>query len=63
MLLLNSAPPLAMPVPLSVSTPVLVMPWPLRSSAAPLLTIIAPVPNAVALPALSTPALTVVTPV
>ena len=59
-LLLSKAPPLLMPVPRSVRAPVLVIIWPLRSSAPVLLTKIAPVPKAVALPACSTPALTVV---
>ena len=51
-----------MPVPFKVSTPVLVMVWPLRSKAAPLVTPIAPELKAVALPALTVPALMVVPP-
>ena len=59
-----SAPPLEMPVPLSVkaSAPI---DWPFKSSTAPEATVVpaAVVPNAEALPSLSVPALTVVTPV
>ena len=61
-LLLSRAPPLLMPVPLSVSAPVLVIVWPFRSSAAPEVTDTAPLPRAVALPALSVPASMVVSP-
>ena len=57
-----NSPPLLIPEPFKVSTPVLVMVWPLRSSAAPLATEMAPVPNAVALPALSVPPEMVVPP-
>ena len=61
-LVLSKAPPLLMPVPRSVRAPVLVIIWPLRSSAAPEVTDTAPVPRAVALPALSVPVLMVLAP-
>ena len=59
-LLLVSAPALPMPVPEMVSA--LLMLWPLRSSAAPLATVPALVPSAVALPSSTLPAFTVVAP-
>jgi hypothetical protein len=57
-LLLIKAPPLLMPVPLSVKALVFATVWPLRSSTAPLLTPTAPLPlpNAVALAILNVPA-------
>jgi len=62
-LLLRKAPVLLMPVPRKVNAPVLVMVWPLRSSAAPLLTLMAPVPAPVAAPICKVPALMLVPPV
>ena len=59
-LLLVSAPVLPMPVPEMVSA--LLMLWPYRSSAAPLVTLAAAVPSAAALPRRIVPALTVVPP-
>ena len=57
-----NAPPLLIPVPFKVSTPVLVMVWPLRSKAARLVTDTVPLPNAVALPVFKVPAEMVVPP-
>ena len=62
LLVFSKAPPLSIPVLRKVSAPVLVMVLPLRSSAAPLVTEMAPAPNAVALPALSVPPEMVVPP-
>ena len=59
---MSMAPPLLMPVPPSISAPVLVMVWPLRSSAAPEVTDTAPLPRAVALPDLIVPASMLVSP-
>ena len=63
MLELVNAPPLLMPVLLRVNTPVLVMVWPFRSSAARAVTDTAPLPSAVALPVFKVPAEIVVPPV
>ena len=64
-LLLVSAPPLEMPVPLSVRALVLVIVVPFKSNTAPLVTLTAPLlpPSAVALATLSVPTLTIVPPV
>ena len=62
-LLLMSAPPELMPVPLSVTASAPIV-WPFRSNTAPLETVVplAVLPSAVALPSCSVPALTVVAP-
>ena len=65
MLLLITAPPLEIPVPLIVNASAFVIVWPLRSRTAPEVIVVpaAVVPKAVALPSLSVPALMVVAPV